>query len=273
MTTIKAPGDWYYDRSGALGSKSTLVHLTTPMSINPGNEINVICDAPIKIELPSGEHLYMSAGTATALKAPVKMYLSPTSNLGPDFARGWNSLPDELKVMVLQRSLVRRDGYVRCHDESPARPLGDVLRQHLAMTPDIARLAHDVFYSRNLFSIRGSHIPKIPPLNARHVIRRIRLVVKLTTDGWNLVQSVNSGGFTSLKWIYVMFTWDGLFRRNRTSLQNLPSRSEGTAFMCSAKFCYRKDPDKYTRILLTSQGLDTNQVQTHIERLITFGTS
>jgi hypothetical protein len=74
---------------------------------------------------------------------------------GPEFLRGWNKFPDELKVEVLAHNLSFEGGLSRYdfrsirdkEDElsSPTR----ILLDHCLIGPDIQTLVNDIFYSKN----------------------------------------------------------------------------------------------------------------------------
>ncbi|KAF2824635.1 hypothetical protein CC86DRAFT_407801 [Ophiobolus disseminans] len=89
-------------RSPAQSTEPTVVHLTPPMTVQPGTEILVTCNSPISVVPPSGEGHLLEAShptKITALKHVLR--ISPTEHLGSTFASGWNKLPEELKMQVL----------------------------------------------------------------------------------------------------------------------------------------------------------------------------
>jgi len=127
------------------------------------------------------------------------MRLFPLGDLGADFVRGWNSLPEELKLHVLSFNLVDAeyiwyDVNLRSRSRRFAPKLG--LHKHLAMGPEIARLAQEVFYRQNEFCIKvGRLTTRFPPPAKRMHIRRIRLCAELNVRGWETIKRMANGGY------------------------------------------------------------------------------
>lgn len=249
-----------------------LIHLTTPMNIQPDTECHVTCIAPIKVELAGGQHLYLSAHTFATLKAPVSMTISPTDRLGPGFARGWNKLPDELKIAILEENLVQEDNYV--HWQLFQGPVVcRTLLQHLAMGPDISRLAHEIFYKKNAFLVTvdstGGAPPKLPPLNVHHLIRGIGVVVHFTPESWTFLQKVAAGLFPNMEEIKIMYTWDKIVPIPTTFFQSLP-QMQGIVFACPGRLRVSENTNPHLEPFLRRHGVDTQALTQHVKRLITF---
>ncbi|KAF1958222.1 hypothetical protein CC80DRAFT_546459 [Byssothecium circinans] len=91
-------------------------------------------------------------------KPEMTVSISTAQPLGPQFARGWNSLPDELKVRVFDFCVV--DSYVKgaVHDFDKDHDNDDdesyqTLRHILRSTPEMASLACEAYYQKNVFAL------------------------------------------------------------------------------------------------------------------------
>ena len=176
-----------------------VIDLKSPMTFAPRSNIIVTCSSTIKLELPEHYRVFITANTPTMLSSPTAMTLLPLGSLGADFLLGWNSLPKELKLHVLSFNLVDNE-YIWLtiirEIRSQRFTLGPDLRRHLAMGPEIAQLAQEVFYQQNEFCIKARraafHLPH--PTKRMH-IRKIKLCVELDVRGWEVIQKMAAGGY------------------------------------------------------------------------------
>jgi hypothetical protein len=137
----------------------------------------------------------VSAAKATRLGATTIMRIKPVGAFDEGFARGWSNLPVELKVEILFHNLThtgvikhetRWNGSSSIHDII----LATSLRHHIALGPEFADLARQVFYEKNKFDLPQvyshttyRHKILLPPQDVRPYIRT------LTIDGANQVWS------------------------------------------------------------------------------------
>lgn len=108
------------------------------------NGVKVWCATPL--------HIY--DGEATKVK------IEPLHYLGQDFVRGWNKLPEKLKLNVLRFNLVHHDPiehYNAFHgDHRSVTSYGS----HLRSTPELAALSRIVYYSLNTFNLSEESISR-----------------------------------------------------------------------------------------------------------------
>jgi hypothetical protein len=192
----------------------TVIHLTTHMTLAPSTELYITCDSAIEIE--SRPPVYISSACPILIKASAKASakISPSCSLGPDFAKGWQKLPTELKMHVLSFNLVL-DTYVEYGTTLPA--VQQVLYAHLAMGPEIAGLSLSVFYKSNRFVFSRIFTDEhddgdpvyLAPRAYCSFIKNIHLRPYLNGRDWELMQFVLQDWktFPNLQFIHVHFRW------------------------------------------------------------------
>jgi hypothetical protein len=171
-------------------------------------------------------------------QAPITIQVYPQSGaavlelskpLEPTFADGWNRFPDELKLRVLSNLLIL-DHNIDRHDpfidpKSPERSLYSYLR----MTPDIARLAKEIFYTKNIFFLEAhtddfggfdGHIQHKgyvyrefyarPNLATALFIRELEINIRLTNEEWSDLARIANGayGFQNLRMVRLTIDLD-----------------------------------------------------------------
>ncbi|KAF2875698.1 hypothetical protein BDV95DRAFT_603107 [Massariosphaeria phaeospora] len=129
------------------------LHIHPFVRINPPDEYSYepyACSDPLRLSTATAPS---SKPVLAATQSDV--VTSSTMTLGPDFARGWNTLPDELKVSVLSFNLTFKES-IREIDAK------ELFLRHLCMTPEIAGLAKKIYYSTNAFRlmVRQFRFPK-----------------------------------------------------------------------------------------------------------------
>lgn len=93
--------------------------------------MQIYCPNPVKIQYNNGDN----------------HWLVPRAPLLPVFVRGWNKLPNELKINILEFNLIcdtRID--LEIYDYHL-----DILHDHLRMTPEIADMSENIFFGKNEF--------------------------------------------------------------------------------------------------------------------------
>lgn len=145
----------------------------------------IFCASPILLHLPNAKPTRLHSSAPIYITAENPVYIVPTTPPGPTFAAGWDKLSDELKVMILQNNLVL-DHSIR--GDAWNEDVAHALFPYLRMTPEIAGLAKEIFYSKNtfeilLFFLRSPHrdeewVLKAPSSPFREIIRRIELMTE-----------------------------------------------------------------------------------------------
>ncbi|KAF2114569.1 hypothetical protein BDV96DRAFT_647265 [Lophiotrema nucula] len=109
----------------------------------------VNCTAPIKVNQNLGQTVFLTSPTHIVLRPTGAIDIESTAPLGADFERGWNKLPDELKVRSLAFNLVRKKAISSSHyyfDDNDGFPpdTENQFLDHLRMTSEIAGLAQEI---------------------------------------------------------------------------------------------------------------------------------
>ncbi|KAJ4348958.1 hypothetical protein N0V95_005006 [Ascochyta clinopodiicola] len=143
-----------------------------------------------------------------------------TEQLGTDFADGWRKLPDELKIEVLKHNLVfskpiayrGNEWYLSNSNsitESEEFDHDLILRHHIALGPEIATLALQVFYEKNVIKITQSRVvpTRMPPLPVRCYIVHLKGSKLNAQQSWPLISKLaaNALGFNSLRYLTLAF--------------------------------------------------------------------
>ncbi|UPX12692.1 uncharacterized protein EKO05_0003231 [Ascochyta rabiei] len=142
-----------------------------------------------------------------------------TEQLGTDFANGWRKLPNGLKAEVLKHNLVfgkrithrRSNGYL--HDPTTVEKAGEfdhgaILRHRIALGPEIAVLALQVFYEENTTEISCNRFPiYVPPQNVRHYIVKLTWPKLDAQHSWPLSSKLatSASHFNKLRHLTLVF--------------------------------------------------------------------
>lgn len=190
-----------------------VVQLRNPITLSPGSKVTIMCHYSVQVEVidhdvrcPNGRGTrrevpmcLLSATTPLPLTATKAMRITPSEPLSPEFAEGWRKLPDELRVEVLAHNLVCRQPIVHNHVRSGDKlrldcALGTQLRHHLALGPEFASLARQIFYERNTFTVRYN---ELPPIAVRGYIRSISMNEKHRYShesvSWKILERLAAG--------------------------------------------------------------------------------
>lgn len=102
---------------------------------------------------------------------PDPITIQSAAHLSPSFARGWNTLPDELKLHILACNLVERFPQRLFTAESCCHRLdASELFKQLRSTPEITALNSEPYYSRNVFVLEP-RVVRGTQLNPPYVLR------------------------------------------------------------------------------------------------------
>jgi hypothetical protein len=164
--------------------------------------------------------------------------IEPIDSLGPDFERGWNKLPDELKVHVLSFNLISNDG-VRRLCTSPRSYVYESLAKHLQSTPEIANLSREIYWTKNTFLLECTITPRLgqrtplqlhppqsqflayPNLGVNGIMKRVGFHCSANPmELAHLLRFANGNyGFQDLRYVKVVFEmryvsdrWEAAFR-------------------------------------------------------------
>lgn len=136
------------------------------------------------------------------------------------FLDHWRSLPDEIKVVIIQHALPPfKDGCVTyetttsklLEDESLSSVLQLIIP--FAAVPDIATLAYEQFYSQNTVTISDSkgwgHL-RYPPRAINHFVRRLDVSILLNIENLKYIRKLGNGcmGFENLADIQIHISGD-----------------------------------------------------------------
>ena len=130
----------------------------------------------------------------------------PEAGAGSAFTRGWRSLPDELKVKILEYNLTL-DRAIWCGN--PLRTLHD-MAGHFLGSREISDMAFEVFYGKNTFIIQISEVSNSfryhqPPI--ARLMRSLEFHVSFEPKKWILLYQIADRqlGFENLQRVTVKF--------------------------------------------------------------------
>ncbi|KAF2635717.1 hypothetical protein P280DRAFT_522837 [Massarina eburnea CBS 473.64] len=169
------------------------VELLTTISFAPDTSMSIISATPILLN----ETSIIWSETPIMVKATAEELLTvqPHKILDPEFAVGWNKLPDELKVRILTYNVICEDK-VSFNDQWGYTMGGnkDII-SYCLMTPEIATLAREIFYSKNIFHVKALPLFEwigerrtlpLPPRSSLGLIRRLEVAVRVI--GWEFTK-------------------------------------------------------------------------------------
>ena len=198
----------------------------------------------------------------------VVIHITPAANFGDAFARGWKSLPDELKLKILGHVLPSGEDIEKPHLDvdsctfGPDRftligkpyylsPHSELLRC-LAMGPDNAPLTHQHYYTKNTFIFRrglrlGSGL-EFPNVKVRGIIRSLEVRMGLIGGGIPILRKLANGvfGFDDIKKMLIVIYPEGT--KPRKNLQPFSSEAVFT-FACKGRITC--DPKYMSKIGMT----------------------
>jgi hypothetical protein len=204
-----------------------VITLLTPLLVPAKVKLSVLSAYPIHVYYPKDTQSpplqIQSSAPVVFGNGDAAVYLVPDAPLGLEFVAGWTKLPDELKVLILAQNLVF-DESVRFRNWKEITER--VLFPHLRMTPEIANLAREVFYTQNEFQLfRGGdrviHIHQgimwrrfLKPPN-RDMVRHVKVPIMLYQDDLGAISATSKTipGFSSVKHLrlvlYLHVPWKG----------------------------------------------------------------
>ncbi|KAF1958170.1 hypothetical protein CC80DRAFT_558961 [Byssothecium circinans] len=216
--------------------------------------------APVPVVVAPGVTISSNAPFTVTTWSRVGTYLVPRTKWGPEFARGWKKLPDELKVQILRYPVAPNPAdkfaeatecdfchagesgscvHVYCSRSDDVRVENRTMnfarmknvRQipYLRMGPEIAPLAKEIFYGTHTFTFMGD-IHRLMACPQPNLLRRLELdnLSMLHDKGappWEVLTKLSNpqNGFTNLKSIDITFSCDFIalsFRNYQLSANN-----------------------------------------------------
>lgn len=185
------------------------LRLFTPLHIPHGKSVSAVSQTPILVR----ESAIIWAATPIFIQ-PTSSYginVELSENLGQDFATGRNNLPDELKVRILSYLLVFDHSLGERHSLLYWSAASNRLMSCLRSTPEIANLAREIFYSKNIFFLKTHDgcFPnlKYPPTAINHYIRRLEILASVRRGTWLYLKYLANGryGFKNLQHLKLIF--------------------------------------------------------------------
>ena len=209
--------------SASIGSVANPVHFQTPMRLSNGSSLTLVLSGGLRINGPVLIH--SSAPITITPIDETSVDIASVADLGSNFVRGWNKLPDELKVRVLSFALhaslatstrhgvVTSDNFRACYRS--------LLKPRLENTPEIATLAKEAYYNINLVRLssnqrylsshghgRRLHF-RYPSPAVNSCIRRIAVHVNIRPQEWQYLMRLATGtyGFENVARVYIVLLW------------------------------------------------------------------
>ncbi|KAF2249524.1 hypothetical protein BU26DRAFT_565169 [Trematosphaeria pertusa] len=131
-----------------------------PMNIAANTSLWLSCNGPLEIKsVGVTERLLVQSSSPILINTKSCIDIVPPLTSG--FVKGWHKLPDELKLQVLEHNVLV-SGLIG-GSAQPDQVKEKHLFPYLRMTPEIAALAKEIFYTKNAFAInRTSGFPHSP---------------------------------------------------------------------------------------------------------------
>ncbi|KAJ4287751.1 hypothetical protein N0V90_012455 [Kalmusia sp. IMI 367209] len=156
--------------------------------VQPGSSVWITSTYPVKIFTVSGygngtPEVYCSH--PFRLEVSRKTVIIPQVPLQERFADGWNKCPNETKLRILGYNLSFKNPMFPTHYVPESASAYECLFTHLRMTPEIAALSTEFFYTNNEFLLfakqdyRNAYYFKLPMQHIVDFVRRIRVIVPL----------------------------------------------------------------------------------------------
>jgi hypothetical protein len=253
------------------------------MTLQAGTKTHVTCASAINIETSPGLQVAVSALTPITLHVKSRRTISPSAALGAEFAHGWNSLPEELKLHVLSFSLTAKGGEVKYQNARGYFTLQDTLLAHFLMGPEIARVAHDAFYKENIITIRSfvsnnperHEVLRLPPYVSRNAIRFLRLVLDCDSIHWCTIEMCATArlGFLNLRQIQIVFSWHKGSNEECHHFLDcvLFGQTHHISFLCAGEVVFRGSPSsEIVQRLNQYHGSSQASVENTIRSLVSF---
>ncbi|KAF2788343.1 hypothetical protein K505DRAFT_394809 [Melanomma pulvis-pyrius CBS 109.77] len=185
----------------------------TSMTIPPNTPMKFTARSPVEIRTRwNRAGLTIQADNPTLLSAPYRMELYPTADLGAAFARGWRSLPDELKLLILSFNLTLENPVTNADIRSAFN--GGIADHHRRTTAEIKSMVHDVFWASNTFEVRLRHNgigPRQPDNEVNGKIRSVKIRLEDNFTHRDVKTAVNMAwgmyGFDRLKRVDIEISW------------------------------------------------------------------
>lgn len=179
-----------------------------PLTIPSYATYSLTSPYPLKVTYPHDLSFTLTLSAPTRLSSCAPVHVAPHGVLSPGFARGWSTLPTELKLAILRHNLV----YAAAIWPSNANAvLRDTLLPYLRITGEIARLARAVFFEENTFVLlacpdTGNAVGSLlPPLSVRSMVRRVTLMIWLDRREREMIDKLarNDLGYSTLGFVEI----------------------------------------------------------------------
>ncbi|KAL1600609.1 hypothetical protein SLS60_006995 [Paraconiothyrium brasiliense] len=195
----------------------TGIDLRTPMTLQPPVLVRIRIRSATQFFATTGENPMNPEWKSITTEAPVRslvlyssprVHLKPQYTLGPLFVHYWESLPEELRVMIITQNMI---AYPVRQGHRYQVGLLTNLFPHCRMTPEIGRIATEAFYRNNEFLIQlNSGMPnRYPPAPFNCLIRRLHLTMYICRSHCTFLRKLSEGklGFGSLKHLSIKISW------------------------------------------------------------------
>lgn len=158
-----------------------IANVSWPMTIPSHARFSITSPFPLTISFPHNVSFELRLERPIHLCSSSPTHVIPSGVLSPEFARGWSTLPAELKLVILRYDLIRPWSI---RPSNANRAIRDTLFPYLRMTPEIANLSRDLFFGENKIVIlplpeEPSMNRGLPPGSVRPLIKNVSLVTWL----------------------------------------------------------------------------------------------
>lgn len=201
------------------------------MTIPAHANFSIKSSFPLQIGYPNQASFTLTLDAPTHLASTQPILVIPAGVLCAGFARGWRSLPAELKLEILRHGLLR---------DSPIWPananqaLHDSLFPYMRMSPEIAVLARKVYLEENVFVLLAfqenlAMFRDWPPMLVRPLIRNVALMTWLDPGDSATIEAIAEKrfGFENLAYIEVRCSAVNFVRSSFPSLGVTADRKAG----------------------------------------------
>jgi hypothetical protein len=177
------------------------IFLHNPMTVYPYKPLTVRSDAPFEARTKTCILTQSGGSKLLRISSTTRLRLIPLIPLGREFVRFWcTKLPYEIKYQVLAFCLRSEVPLTEVH-------IGLTLNYYFQMGPYFHRLAQNVLYSENVFSLQQHEVDS----NVKHLC----LKVDILRYDWSFLQNLASGnnrlhGFINLQTLRVIVKWPSI---------------------------------------------------------------
>lgn len=204
-------------------SEATPLHLYHVIHVPASTSLWVICPRTIFYgawHIDSYDWTFRNRSVQIQAPHDCPIYVFPDVPLGRAFMEGWQKLPVELKIMILEHNLVFPYPIRKYQCDA----FGALLA-HMRSTPEIAELARNIFYTKNTFKLHfimalsfaapsyGNYTtPRLsyPNPTAYDLIRTIDISTALSSQVWMSLRKM-AQGMLRLNYVKLELGWFNQF--------------------------------------------------------------